>query len=234
VMSRRAFSTSSMWLLAASAGATVAGCTSRNKALRYRVTIEVGTPLGLKIGTSVLESVFNSGNRFENSGKAWTNGQAPYVDLGSGRYLFSTLSDPFEKAAMFSLLLKVLRYPETRPPLADPGGSAVDQANGTMPFGVVRRQDYPLLVTFGDVNAPETVKEVDPDDLEESFGTGHWLKSITVQIVDRREPLTGGFEKRFKAIAGFDRPFRKEAAQFPRSADVAGQLQNGYFIHKRL
>lgn len=232
VISRRVFNTSSMWLLAGSVGTGLAGCTGRNKPIRYRMAIEVDTPHGLKTGTSVMESVFNNGDRFENSAKAWTTGQAPYVDLGGGRCLFSTLSDPFEKAAMFQILLKVIRYPETRPPLADPGSSAVDQANATKPLGVVRRQDYPLLAAFESVDAPETVKEVDPEDLTASFGPGHTLRAINVQIVDRGEPLTEGFEERFTKIAKFDRPFRERRAGSLATDDIAGQLQNGYFVRR--
>lgn len=232
MMSRRIFGLNAFWLLAGSAGAALTGCASSNKALRYRITIEVDTPLGLRTGTSVLESVYNNGNAFENSARAWTRGQAPYVDLGNGRYLFSTLSDPFEKSAMFQILLKVLRHPETKPPLSDPDRSAVDQANTTKPFGIVRRQDYPLLITFRNVEIPETVEEVDPADLSTIFGQGHAVKSITIQVLDRNEHLTKGFEDRFPEIAKFDRPFREKPQHALRSSDRVGQLQNGYFVRR--
>jgi hypothetical protein len=34
------------------------------------------------------------------------------------------------------------------------------KANETKPFAVLRRQDYPMLVTFTDVNQPSSVAEV--------------------------------------------------------------------------
>lgn len=69
----------------------------------------------------------------------------------------------------------------------------------------VPRQAYPLLVTFDDINDPASVREVDPNDLDATFGcskearkaaglTGtqkcYSLKSITLEITD--EPVTEG------------------------------------------
>jgi hypothetical protein len=55
-------------------------------------------------------------------------------------------------------------------------------------------KQYPLLVTFGDINDPASVKRVDPDNLELAFGPGYALQSITLSITD--EPVTkGGVEK---------------------------------------
>ncbi|MEO6202469.1 MAG: hypothetical protein ABIU05_13315 [Nitrospirales bacterium] len=52
------------------------------------------------------------------------------------------------------------------------------------------RQNYPLLVTFTDINDPKTVQQVDPGNLAATFGPGVSLKRITLEITD--EPVTEG------------------------------------------
>ena len=54
----------------------------------------------------------------------------------------------------------------------------------------IKPKHYPLLVTFGDINDPASVKKVDPNDLAATFGPGYTLKSITLEITD--EPVTTG------------------------------------------
>lgn len=62
-----------------------------------------------------------------------------------------------------------------------------DRAAGMI---AVPAYQYPMLVTFGDVTDPLSVKMVDPKDLAASFGTGIRLKSVTLEVTD--EPVTEG------------------------------------------
>ncbi|WP_133255244.1 hypothetical protein [Phenylobacterium kunshanense] len=50
--------------------------------------------------------------------------------------------------------------------------------------------EFPLLVTFRDPQDPQSVTEVDPDDLQPHFGPGVALKSITVEVT-RHAPTRG-------------------------------------------
>jgi hypothetical protein len=43
---------------------------------------------------------------------------------------------------------------------------------------------YPKLVTFGDINEPSSVMEVDPTNLKATFGAGYSLGSIAMTITD--------------------------------------------------
>jgi hypothetical protein len=54
----------------------------------------------------------------------------------------------------------------------------------------IPRSHYPLLVAFMDINDPNSVREVDPDNLAATFGPGVSLKRITLEITD--EPVTEG------------------------------------------
>ena len=165
-------------LFAGGLAVLLSGCGSNDRQLRYKVTVEVDTPLGLRTGSSVVETDMDD--------NGFTFGQAPYVDLGGGRYLFALLNDPFSKRIMYRLAFNVLQYPELKPPL-DRKKHLYVQAKDMKPFGVVRREDYPMLVTFGDINDPKTVREVDPG----------IVRRITFQVVDQDEPLTVGLEEKF-------------------------------------
>ena len=49
---------------------------------------------------------------------------------------------------------------------------------------------YPMLVTFGDIADPASVRLVDPGDLAASFGAGVRLKAVTLEVT--REEVTEG------------------------------------------
>jgi hypothetical protein len=54
----------------------------------------------------------------------------------------------------------------------------------------VPHDHYPMLVTFADPDNPMSVRRVDPDNLAASFGPGHRLVALTLEITD--EPVTEG------------------------------------------
>lgn len=164
----------------------VVGCANRDKANRYRISINVSTPSGLKTGSSVVESDLRQ--------DGLTFGQAPFVNLGNGHYIFLLLTDPFSHKTLYEIVLKALRYPELKPPLDNPEGAAFVQAKRTKPQATLRPADYPMLVTFSNIRNSSSVSEVDPDNLAATLGAGYRLKQITVQVVDQDEPLTEGLE----------------------------------------
>ena len=60
----------------------------------------------------------------------------------------------------------------------------------------VAEGDYPMLVTFTDIDDPKSVQRVDPANLAASFGPGIRLKRITVEVTD--DDVTTGIEKRLR------------------------------------
>ncbi len=44
----------------------------------------------------------------------------------------------------------------------------------------------PMLVTFDDITKPQTVREVDPEDLTAVFGEGVRLKAVTLEVTEGR------------------------------------------------
>lgn len=54
----------------------------------------------------------------------------------------------------------------------------------------VPREAWPMLVTFDDIAKPETVREVDPEDLAAVFGEGVRLQAVTLEVTE--EAVTQG------------------------------------------
>src|SRR3546814_20034236 len=81
-MARRAV----LGLFASAAALLLCGC-ERTDTLRYRMTVEVETPTGVRSGSSVIETTITKGPRTgQGSGLTATmKGEAGAVDLGSGK-----------------------------------------------------------------------------------------------------------------------------------------------------
>lgn len=202
-------------LFAGGLAVLLSGCGSNDRKLRYKVTVEVESPFGLRTGSSVVETDMDD--------NGFTFGQAPYVDLGGGRYLFALLNDPFSKKIMYRLAFNVLQYPELQPPL-DREKHLYVQAKDKKPFGIVRREDYPMLLTFGDIKDPKTVREVDPGS----------VRRITFQVVDQDEPLTEGLEEKFAWAVG--RNMTLSGDKYRKLSDakfLAEQLYANIFVWRK-
>jgi hypothetical protein len=171
---------------------------------RYRLTVEVETPEGVKTGSSVIavKQTLGRAGGAPASSQIYTRvrGEAVAVDLPGGQTLFALLRSQSSNDWAAGIV------PALAPQMVDPGGAA--RFDGVLLLeGVAevprffpptqllgRRSGYPMLVTFGDVSDPTSVELVDPDDLAASFGEGVKLKRITVELTD--DPVTTGIEGR--------------------------------------
>lgn len=165
-----------------------------SETFRYRLTVEVETPEGLKTGSSVIEvSVTQTGKNSLATPEARgirfkQRGEAVAVDLPGGRTLFALLdrADGIAQAA--------LNPPRYRHDVEYGYVKSIRDMKDIEAAGLVPRAAYPMLVTFTDIADPASVERVDPGDLAASFGPGVSLKRITVEVTD--EPVTTGIEKR--------------------------------------
>ena len=185
----------------------LAACTSGDAPdYRYRLTVEVATPEGLKTGSSVIQvrqRMVRSSSAPSDSGVSRSvRGEAVAVDLPGGQTLFALLrsvhsvdwaanlmqtlapntqEETFEQELDNMLALKSeIVLPRMFPPV------------GHLP----ERTAYPMFVTFGDIDNPASVERVDPDDLAATFGEGFEIKRITVQMND--DLVTTGILKRLR------------------------------------
>ena len=173
---------------------------------RYRLKVEVHTPEGLKTGSSVIQVTQRlvrpgsspAGTAVERRVK----GEAVAVDLPGEKTLFALLRSDDDTSWAYRVM-------QTLAP--DVEGESFEQqlddmlelkGEITLPRMFPRhgpideRSAYPMLVTFGDINDPRSVQQVDPDNLAASFGDGIVLKRITVQITS--DPVTTGIEERLR------------------------------------
>lgn len=83
--------------------------------------------------------------------------------------------------------------------------AAYPPARRLKPSAVIRREDYPMLVTFRDRLDPTSVVEVDPADAAASLGPGYSIRRITVSVTD--DPITDGeVAKWLPWLSRFDQP----------------------------
>ena len=157
-------------------------------AWNQKLTVEVETPEGVVIGSSVVAvkwrqypDVWQEIRSVRDSHE----GEASIIELPNGKYLFVLLSNATPSLALH--VFATSKVGSGMDPRIVPA-SEVNSHKGEIKS--IPGVHYPLFVTFDDLDDPASVKRVDPDDLEASFGEGYSLKSATLEITD--EEITEG------------------------------------------
>jgi hypothetical protein len=151
---------------------------------RYRLTIEVDTPDGLKSGSSVYE-VTRRDERWiliaQGRYISTTRGQAVFVDLGGGKNVVGLMAfgdtatdvDRMTTLHIQAFLSHAQRFDE-------------DVWNGQTRLHGTRELTgdlIPTLVTFSDLNNPETARVVWPQEFPGVFGPGYTFRRETIEIL---------------------------------------------------
>lgn len=182
---------------------------------RYKITVNVETPEGLKSGSAVREVTVMSGLELtpESTASKEVRGEAVVVDLGKRGVLFALLgTDDYQ--TLFQAF-PVLGYGPGEAGTSDVGIRYYRSLKKTEPK-VLPATLYPRLVTFKDISDPKTVvlaynvqfgeaqnasgigfhpvvTKID-DHFEELFGQGVSLKDITIEITDESvTKVIGGY-----------------------------------------
>ena len=194
----------------------LAGCADPAPDYRYRLTVDVDTPQGLRSGSSVIE-VEQSMGRTAMSGfgkriDRRVRGEAVAVDLPGGRTLFALLrSDTdIDWAAQVMQRLAPGTASEPWEDRFDNVLSIEGEVEVPRTFSRSRLDEgsaYPMLVTFGDLYDPTSVERVDPDDLAATFGDGYALHRMTVEITGN--PVTKGIKERLAWLSEYPEPSLK-------------------------
>ncbi|QPC93630.1 hypothetical protein [Mesorhizobium sp. INR15] len=145
-----------------------------------KLVLEVNTPGGLVAGGSTISASIGMDPEWIpiTSGNVHSTiqGESSFVEVLPGRYLFSVLNDHETERAMVSFHFKASA---TSAQIF----SELASKHGT---GFVPYVNYPELVTFDDLSDPKSVKEVDPHNLEATFGPGISLKRIALEVTYER------------------------------------------------
>jgi hypothetical protein len=162
---------------------------------RFKLTVEVQTPDGLRRGSSVYQvSAANLPAVLPNEAKRdWSvRGEAVAVDLPDGRTLFALMRTRNRFHQDLALMSLASLDPKFK--------NDVVESAGRVALGFTTRQkadvqtgDYPLLVVFGDNADPGTAKEVElgsPSNLGPGYGP------IRMSVESTSELVTSGIERR--------------------------------------
>jgi hypothetical protein len=144
---------------------------------KYRMTVEVETPQGVKSASGVLAVTPDRG--YSNRGRTLTSGDAVFVDLGGGKNLVALLAH-LDK----TLDLDGINYVALRA-YGEAGGQRVSFNQMSRLTGVVPVTGalMPVLVTFAEPAEPSSMRSVAPDNLEASLGPGLRLHRIAAEVV---------------------------------------------------
>ncbi len=181
---------------------------------RYRLTVEVDTPDGLRTGSNVIEvrGERNGPNVIDSPSLLLVHvrGEAVAVDLPNGKTLFALLRS--DRSVEWAGLIMLIVNPISNRPNKNQGRDNLHYsqmlANKALivlprPASAIDNQSdpksiYPMLVHFSDIHNPKSIETVDPNNLGTTFGAGVKLRRITVQLTE--DAVTTGIEKRLVAL----------------------------------
>ena len=186
------------WILALLVGASalvISQCIPRSSQLRYRMTVVVDTPEGIKTGSSVIEArVSRQLPVMGSDGVVYrVRGEAVVVDLPGGQSIFALLgNEPYHVALPSNGLRRGRSEPHVAPDLDARERDAADwpALRRNEPLITLAPDDYPRLVRFRDLADPATVELIDPLNLDSSLGAGHRLLRITIQPTEEESTPT--------------------------------------------
>ncbi|MBI1301218.1 MAG: hypothetical protein GC137_06100 [Alphaproteobacteria bacterium] len=200
---------------------------------RYRVTVEIETPEGVKSGSAVYQiSSSDPLIRLPDIGNATQiQAEAIPVDLGQRGVVFALVSDVSSQNGLYQA------FPTSAPTSKE----GIEYYSENLKTGMKAEwiDNQPQFVTFGDLKQPLTVelvkgerfdlekqKNIPVDDFERIFGEGVKLESIYVEITD--EPLT-------KNIYGWlpwltETKANIDGTRITTSNDLSNTLHKGNFI----
>ena len=181
---------------------------------RYRLTVEVDTPDGVKTGSSVIEvdtaAVRSASSPASQAVSFKIRGEAVTVDLPNGRTLFALLRSPSDVQGAARVMLQLAPKYSGEPFLQQFDNIKELRGPITLPrtfpaqAHLEERSAYPLLVTFGDITDSTGVVEVDPDNLSSSLGKGMSLRRITVELTE--DPVSWALGERLPWLSEYPEP----------------------------
>jgi hypothetical protein len=175
---------------------------------KYRLTLEVDTPGGVKAASGVLSVHPDRG--YTRRGHTATHGDAVFVDLGGGKNLVALLAHIDKTVDLDAINYVALRAYKAAG--RNPTFNEMSRMTGAVP---VTGALIPVLVTFADPSDPATARSVAPDDLESVLGKGFRLHGMTAEVVPNGfwpldfggplgEPVTRGIEAKLTWLNGAD------------------------------
>jgi hypothetical protein len=175
---------------------------------RYRLTVEVETPRGIKTGSSVIDATIAYQWQALPEVGVFTSsvtGEAVFVDLGDDKNLVVTLTNDGsgrmdarepEKRSHDAFYLPFVLFGLDYLDKSTLCG-AIGRVSGTRE---VPLEMLPTLVTFGNTSDPKSVQRVEPTNLPAIFGPGYSTRKVTLSRVT--DPPSDSIESRLPWLRG--------------------------------
>jgi hypothetical protein len=164
-------------------------------AVRYRLTVNAIVGAQPHSGSSVIEiRVKTQPNLLDNPRWAFrVDGEATFVDLGDGRNLVALLNSGPTKGKgsdAITILFRAFDFPFNPDNAAD-----LPKLDGERRL---QPADWPSFATFPDVSDALSVKAVDASALQDTYGAGARIESVTVSIT--HDPVTHSLEQNLPSL----------------------------------
>jgi hypothetical protein len=173
--------------LAGGAAFVLSGCGMfGGNSYKFKMTVEVETPQGVKSGSSVYQ--VRAANRMDigsETGKRelLVDGQALVIDMPDGRPIFVLMKTEDSLITDLAQMSMKTLDPAFQNDIVESAGRLGSWSTHS---GEVARQYYPLMVRFGDLSDPKSVEKVDPAVIG--------VKRIMLETTS--DDVTTGIEKR--------------------------------------
>lgn len=174
---------------------------------KFRLTVEVTTPDGIKSASGVLAVVPDRNHN--RGGRTTMRGEAVLVDLGQGKNLVALLAHQQGAKLDFDDInyVALRAYGVAR-------GNRVSFKDMSRQSGIVPVQGelIPVLVSFGDLKDPKSARLVASGHAEAILGEGYAIRGLTAEAVPNGfwpidfggalgEPVTRGIEAKLPWLA---------------------------------
>lgn len=218
---------------------------------RYRMTVEVETPEGVKTGSAVREVTVQRGIKLtpESRPVVRVRGEAVVVDLGERGKLFALLKNANGPDYSYNVIYKAF-------PWKKEGMGGEHSAEGIRHYSQLKNvktelspELMPMMVAFSNLKDPKSVKlayKVDmintndgrtgpkfheevTDHLAELFGEGVKLKSITIEMTE--DEVTSGIMQVLPWLSEYyQRMFDGQRFETVEAEDkFSNKMNSGYF-----
>ena len=156
--------------------------------LRYMMTIEVETPLGLRTASSPIEvrvietPIWDLGRpvNFE------LRGEAVAIDLPGERVLFALLRKPENQDWAIHLTFDAFSpfFEQVDRPGAPDWAERIAHLKRSGASATLTEEQLPAFATFERLDEPGSIRRVNADELAEEFGPGVYLRSVHIAATD--------------------------------------------------
>lgn len=203
---------------------------------RYRLSVDVETPDGLRSGSSVIEvryEMFPEINGRDHISRVF--GEAVFVDLGQGKNLVGLLAaGPSGEDVDYPGRIVFLAFnldgndPDTPKRLLRLQGKRDLDIYHSSLYEVTKRF-LPTFVTFRDLKDLSTARVAPPGLFDEIFGAGFKLRSVAIEMTT--DPITEGIKNKIPWVGsyGLETAFERQL----RGTNAGSSLTPGLNLKRR-